>query len=103
MEILVEWQMLADVERKGKVYVARLAALDIQSQGPTVARSLANLREAVELFIESCYERGVLERVLKDAGFESAPITRRRTRLPRGRHRITVPMSLATHAAHHAG
>lgn len=104
-EIRLEWLMLADVKRRGKVYVARCLPLDVVSQGRTIARALHNLREAVELFVESCYERGVLEQVLKDAGFESMPASpvRSSARLPRGRHVITVPMSLVADAARHAG
>ena len=40
--------------------------LDVFSQGETEEAALANLAEALQLFIESCIERGTLEEVLKD-------------------------------------
>ena len=48
-------------------------ALDVYSQGDTKEESLSNLREAVQLFIASCYERGTLADVLKDSGFIVSP------------------------------
>ncbi|MGH9603681.1 MAG: type II toxin-antitoxin system HicB family antitoxin [Terriglobales bacterium] len=43
----------AILERDGNMYVALCPELDIASQGPTVEAATANLREAVELFLES--------------------------------------------------
>jgi hypothetical protein len=42
--------------------------LDLHSQGDTEAAAIANLREALQLFLEGCIEMGTLEQVLKDAG-----------------------------------
>ena len=39
------------------------------SQGDTEETALGNLAKALHLFIESCFERGTLEEVLKDCGF----------------------------------
>ena len=39
------------------------------TQGPTRKGSLESLREAVELWFESCIERGVLDAALKEVGF----------------------------------
>ncbi len=46
-------------------------ALDVRSQGDTEQEALDNLSEALRLFILSYFERGRLERVLKDRGFEA--------------------------------
>ena len=42
----------AVVEREGDMYVALCPELDVASQGATVEEATANLREAVELFLE---------------------------------------------------
>jgi len=43
----------AILEREGDGYVALCPELDVASQGRTVEEATANLREAVELFLES--------------------------------------------------
>jgi predicted RNase H-like HicB family nuclease len=40
------------LEREGDLFVALCPELDIASQGTTVEEATANLREAVELFLE---------------------------------------------------
>ncbi|MGH9381234.1 MAG: type II toxin-antitoxin system HicB family antitoxin [Thermoanaerobaculia bacterium] len=40
------------IEREGDGYVALCPELDVASQGATVEEAVANLREAVELFLE---------------------------------------------------
>ena len=42
----------AIIERDGDVYVALCPELDIASQGTTIEDAKANLKEAVELFLE---------------------------------------------------
>lgn len=42
----------AIIEKEGDVYVALCPELDIASQGSTVEEAKANLKEAVELFLE---------------------------------------------------
>lgn len=51
-------------------YVSWIPALDVYSQGDTKDQAFENGIEAVKLFFESCYRRGVLDQVLKDAGLE---------------------------------
>ena len=41
------------IEREGDLYVALCPELDVASQGTTVEEATSNLREAVELFLES--------------------------------------------------
>jgi predicted RNase H-like HicB family nuclease len=43
----------AILEREGDLYVALCPELDVASQGATVEEATANLKEAVELFLES--------------------------------------------------
>ena len=46
-------QLTGLLEREGDAYVSLCPELDVASQGSTVEESLANLREAVELFLKS--------------------------------------------------
>ena len=60
------------VRQEGKWFYSCCAILDVFSQGHTRQEAADNLTEAVQLFIESCYERGVLDQVLQSSGFHSA-------------------------------
>ncbi|HYR59451.1 MAG TPA: type II toxin-antitoxin system HicB family antitoxin [Chthoniobacteraceae bacterium] len=46
-------QLTAVVEREGEGYVSLCPELDVASQGKSVEEATANLKEAVELFLES--------------------------------------------------
>ncbi len=54
-------------EGAGRV-VALCATLDIMSQGATREEAKRNLVASVQLFVESCFERGTLDQVLKECG-----------------------------------
>ncbi|MEV4847614.1 type II toxin-antitoxin system HicB family antitoxin [Micromonospora matsumotoense] len=47
----------ADVHQEEDWYVARCVELDVASQGESPHAALANLREAVELYLEAVPER----------------------------------------------
>jgi predicted RNase H-like HicB family nuclease len=49
--------------------IAACPQIDVASQGRTVREAKACLQEAVELWFESCIERGVLDRALREANF----------------------------------
>ena len=49
------------IEREGNGYVALCPELDIASQGTTIEEAKANLKEAVELFLE-CADREEIQR-----------------------------------------
>jgi predicted RNase H-like HicB family nuclease len=53
----------AILEKEGNLYVALCPELDIASQGATVEEAKANLKEAVELFLE-CADKGEIEQRL---------------------------------------
>lgn len=46
-------RLTALIEREGDGYVALCPELDVASQGDSVEHATANLREAVELFLET--------------------------------------------------
>jgi predicted RNase H-like HicB family nuclease len=97
---MIEFKMRvpAAVKREGKWYVASCFPLDVHSQGLSEQEALNNLSEALQLFVESCFERGTLEQVLKDCGFE--PLHAGVPAPAEGEQIIDVPLSLvAKHAA----
>lgn len=69
----------ATVRKKKNWFVSYCPILDVCSQGETKEKALKNLSEALRLFLVSCYERGTLDTVLRECGFE--PIERVPTKL----------------------
>jgi predicted RNase H-like HicB family nuclease len=63
----------AILEREGDLIVALCSELDVASQGATVEEATANLREAVELFLE-CADPSEIEAVRSTAGVLRPPI-----------------------------
>ncbi len=53
----------AILEREGDLYVALCPELDIASQGPSVEEATANLKEAVELFLETADPAEIKQRL----------------------------------------
>ncbi len=47
------YRLPAIIEREGEWYVAQCPQFDIASQGKTIEEAVKNLREAVELFLET--------------------------------------------------
>lgn len=56
-------QLTAILEKEGDGYVALCPELDIASQGDTLNEARANLREAVEGFLEVASEQEINERL----------------------------------------
>ena len=63
-------QVVVSIREEKGVYYVGSEAFDIYSQGDTEDEARENIIEAIQLFIESCYERGVLSEALKELGFE---------------------------------
>ncbi len=55
-------QLTAIIEREGDGYVALCPELDIASQGDSVEQARGNLKEAVELFLETADDSEVESR-----------------------------------------
>lgn len=53
----------AIIEKEGDMYVALCPELDIASQGNSVEEASSNLKEAIELFLESASPSEVQERL----------------------------------------
>ena len=98
------------IEKGEKFYIASCPVLDVISQGKTLKKAKSNLHEALSLFLISCFERGVLDAVLKNCGFKSAVTPPRKDVQPLRRKNILTflcifsPISRsregATHNAH---
>ena len=50
-------------------WIATCPQIDVVTQGATGEEAKACLQEAVELWFESCIERGVLDQALREANF----------------------------------
>ena len=71
MEISIGIRLNCEVSKDDEVnaYVSCCPSLDVCSQGDTEQEATENLDEAIYLFLSSCYDRGTLNKVLKDCGF----------------------------------
>lgn len=58
-----KFQFTAVIEKEGNGYVSLCPELDIASQGNTVEEASANLKEAVELFLETASTTEISQRV----------------------------------------
>jgi predicted RNase H-like HicB family nuclease len=88
MQIIV--RLPIKITRKGKYFLAVCSALDVATQGETEVEARKNIGEALYLFLRSCIERGTLDAVLKQCGFQatSDPI------LESNEEQIDVPLHL---------
>ncbi|MFZ1120065.1 MAG: hypothetical protein WAN81_07510 [Candidatus Binataceae bacterium] len=80
--------------KKGKWFISSCPLLDVHPQGHTRNEAEHNLVDALASFLMSCYERGTLGEVLRDAGF--VPVAEERapeTVLAKGDIELTVPLA----------
>lgn len=91
------------LHKEGAWFYSSCRLFDVHSQGKSEAEAIKNIVEAVQLFVESCFGRGVLEQVLKDCGFK--PASRQQTAVQKSitsssERMIDVPLPLlvANHA-----
>jgi predicted RNase H-like HicB family nuclease len=81
------------VTKKERWFLATCPILDIHSQGESEGKAKDNLGEALSLFFISCFERGVLDEVLKGCGFKAAmPIPKENRPLVTHEDYISVPI-----------
>jgi len=87
-------EMPVAVLQEGEFFVAK-CPLGVVSQGDSQDAAFKNLTEALQLFIETCFEQGIIEQVMKqkgfslEGGFESADVS---SDYPDGT--LNVPFSL---------
>ena len=70
--VTLDVKLRAFVKRETKSrWAAVCPAIGVASQGRTQESAKRSLTEAVELWFESCIERGVLDRALREANFRA--------------------------------
>jgi predicted RNase H-like HicB family nuclease len=94
--IQIHFKLPYRLKRAGKWIVASCPPLDVHSQGKTDAQAKKNLIEALSLFLESCHERGTLDAVLKECGFETPTFPTKLT-APKKKY-VEVPLHLVANA-----
>ena len=64
-------QFTATVQREGNLFVAQCVELDIASQGVSQSEAMENLKEAVELFLETASPSEIEQRLASGASVTS--------------------------------
>jgi|GEM_PF-509150 len=72
-KIMVELHGLAHLIKDEDIWVATFEPFSLASQGNTAAEAKKNLKEAINIFIEDCIDRGTFEEVLRESGFIPTP------------------------------
>lgn len=85
----------AQVWKEGSAYVAYAPELDVSSCGDFPAQAKSRLREAVGLFFEEASQRGTLQDILAEAGFEKRGKTYRARRIV-SRETVRLPLQVAS-------
>lgn len=60
------------LKKQGKVWTATAPRFGVASQGRNQENAKACVKEALELWVESCVERGTLDEALREIGFRPA-------------------------------
>jgi predicted RNase H-like HicB family nuclease len=87
LEVSLQGYVRRDSARR---WVASCPLIGVASQASTAGEARRCLQEAVELWFESCIERGVLEQALREANFRPSPSSPR-SRRASGRARSQSP------------
>jgi len=94
--IHIHFKLPYRLKKSDKWVVASCPSLDVHSQGKTQTQAKKNLIEALALFLESCHERGTLDAVLRECGFEKTAFP---IKLPTPKSNyIDVPLHLVANA-----
>ena len=80
-------------EREGG-YSVVCTDLDIASQGETIEEATENIKEAVELYIESAEELGIMSEVLDKLGLAQEDLEKEEMQMPKV-FRTELPIKLA--------
>ena len=97
-KILLKVDVQCRIQKDEVGYIAHCPSLDVFSQSGTEEKAIANLAEALQLFLESCRERGTLDAVLADCGFEeevvSSSVERRTPARSRSKSHLDIQIPL---------
>ena len=68
--VQISFCLSCTVKREAKDrWVTGCPALDVYSQGKTEEKAKQSLKDAIELWVEDCIERGTLDEALQEVGF----------------------------------
>jgi predicted RNase H-like HicB family nuclease len=70
--VRLQVKLRGHVRREGRHWSAGCPSINVYSQGATREEAQRCLQEAVELWFESCVERGTLEEAMRECGFRPA-------------------------------
>jgi len=95
MKVKVEFVVSLPVffKKEGRYFIACCPILDVWTQGESMPRAKQNIAEALQMFLIDCFERGTLERVLKESGF--VPLKKdegKSIKSIRGAEQISIPL-----------
>lgn len=87
-------QLYGKVKKDGEWFISYCPPLDVYSQGETRDKAESNLIEATALFLASCFERGVLDEVLKKCGFKAVEYhsAAKKQKIPSNTFKMDVPI-----------
>ena len=94
MQVELTAKLPVKIKKRGKFYVSSCPLLEVYSQGETKARALENIKEALQLFLMSCFERGTLGTVFRERGFKPSTRIVHHTSTPSKYQSVTVPLPL---------
>ena len=83
------------VKQEDKGYSVICPELNVASQGETFEEAIANIKEAVELYIESAEELGTLDEVLEQMGLTKEDL-KKKSLVPRV-VTANVPIEISVH------
>jgi len=63
-------KMPFEINKEDNVFVSICRPFNICSQGDNESEAIENLKEAIELFITTCFEMGTFDQVMKECGFQ---------------------------------
>ncbi len=69
-QINIQFRLPIEIKQDAMLFIASCPILDVHSQGTDEDLARTNLIEAVQLFIETCFEMGTMEQVLRESGFK---------------------------------
>lgn len=97
-QIQFDLKVTFDVKQDEVGFVSHCPEFDVFSQGETEESAIENLHEALELFIETCFEYGTLLDVLRESGYK---FSREQAHISNV-HMMKIPFSLVSHGQAHA-
>jgi predicted RNase H-like HicB family nuclease len=95
VKIKIEVSGIAHLEKDGDLFSSYFPSLNIASQGVNIREAKENLQKSIEMFIEDCLQRGVLEDVLRDCGFKYSEKQQKKEQKKKNTFKILIPIPVS--------